>query len=453
MVINIGSMILSSLIGGTVGFFSGAIGAGLTAPLAEHLEQEVRKEWQTRLLTPYEYISLFRRRGMYSVNGKLVPPKDYAVLYDYLKRQGFSEYQIFNLLWATEAVPSPSDLVRFAVREVYTPEIIEKYGQMQELPPKFLEEAEKVGMSEEYAKAYWAAHWELPSASQGYEMLWRLSPDMVDFFRERIKSMGLDPEKVKFSLDDMRTLLRTLDVMPYWRDKLIAISYAPLTRVDLRRMWDVALISEKELYMRYRELGYSPKDAQLLTLFTKAYIIQRDLRAMYSKGWIDENGVRLKLKEIGIPEDRIDEWVKTIVKAEKEERVSKERELTKTEIIKGVKIGLITIDDGVKLLKGLGYDEWEAQYILAVNLVAMKGDPETPLELRRMVELRKKAMGLPYHEITDEMIALEKEIIELKKKIEELKKEGKVDEASQLAATLNDKEYRLRQLMIAHGIT
>jgi len=135
--------------------------------------------------------------------------------------------------------PTPSDLVQFAVREVYTPDIVEKFGQKEDLPDKFLEEAEKAGMSKEQATNYWAAHWELPSVLQGFEMLHRRVIDR----------------------QELSQLLRAKDVMPFWRDKLTAISYNPLTRVDVRRMYSVGVLDRKEVYNSYLDIGYNEKNA------------------------------------------------------------------------------------------------------------------------------------------------------------------------------------------------
>lgn len=285
---------------------------------------------------------------------------------EYRQKLGWSKEDWEKFEKAHRYFPSPSDLIRFSVREVWRPEVVAKYGYDQEFPEQFKKEAAKVGMSEEVAKWYWRAHWELPSLTQGYEMLARLAPDVVDFFKERYKKMGLDPEKIKTDLDTLRDLIRIHDIAPYWRDRLIAISYPPLPRVDIRRIYELALITDDELYYRLRDYGYSPKDAELMALFYRAYRIARSLRARYRKGWIDAEGVKQELLSIGIPEERVNEWVQEIVKADKDERLEKERDLTKSEIIRGVAKAVLTPDQGKTLLMRLGYDEWEAEYLLYI---------------------------------------------------------------------------------------
>jgi hypothetical protein len=146
-------------------------------------------------------------------------------------------------------LPPINDLIRFAVREVYTPEVANKFGLFEDFPVHFANEAKKQGLSQETASQYWAAHWELPSPNQGFEMYHR---GIIDY-------------------DTLKLLLRALDVTPYWRDKMIQLAYNPLTRVDVRRMYGLGVIGEKEVYENYLAIGLSPTNAQLLTQFTIRY--------------------------------------------------------------------------------------------------------------------------------------------------------------------------------------
>ena len=348
---------------------------------------------------------------------------------EYYKRMealGFSEEEADMFERASLYFPPPGDLVRFAVREVYTPEIVEKYGQLEDLPQKFLEEARKAGMTEEQAKNYWAAHWVLPSVEMGYRMLHRRIIDE----------------------DELKTLMKVQDIMPYWRDKLIALSYEPYTRVDARRMYELGVLSEEELYNTYRDLGYDDEHAKKLVLWTKLYTIADDLRARYSKGWITADDVFKELIAAGLSEQGARKWLETIVKAEKPTRVEDERKLTKSEIIKGVKAGIITQEQAVTLLRDLGYEEWEAWYILAINKVVSAGDPEGYWEMKAVTEEYKRSQGLPYKPVPKELIDLEKQIKAQKAKIDEAKEKHLPDAlVSQMIAELTTLEYRYRQLI------
>ena len=133
-----------------------------------------------------------------------------------------------------------------AVREVFNPVIVEKFGQDEDFPEQFAEYAAQQGISRFWAEKYWEAHWVLPSVQMGYEMLHRRVIDM----------------------ETLKQLLAAQDIMPGWRDALIDISYKPYTRVDIRRMHDVGVLNDDEVYESYLDLGYSPDKAKNMTEFT-----------------------------------------------------------------------------------------------------------------------------------------------------------------------------------------
>ena len=220
-----------------------------------------------------------------------------------LKEQGFSEARSDLLITAAEFLPNIPDLIRMAVREVFSPEIAERFGQYEDFPKEFAEHAAKLGMKPEWAERYWAAHWDLPSPYQGFEMLHRGIIDQ----------------------DDLKLLMRALDIMPFWRDKLIEMSYNPLTRVDVRRMHKLKILDHDQVVRAYLDLGYNPQHAVWLTEFTEA----------------------LNKEE---------------VKVEKQA----DRELTKAEITRAYQERMLERVDAIALLMALDYDEPEADFILAL---------------------------------------------------------------------------------------
>lgn len=165
---------------------------------------------------------------------------------DLLKASGYTQGMLAPLKELAFFIPPVQDLITMAVREVFSPEISIPNGQFQEFPPEFEKFAKQQGVSAKWAENYWAAHWVLPSIQMGYEMLHR----------------------GEISKDELEFLLKALDVMPIWRKRLINISFSPFTRVDIRRMHKVGVLTESEVNKAYHEIGYDDDKAERLTAFT-----------------------------------------------------------------------------------------------------------------------------------------------------------------------------------------
>jgi len=252
-----------------------------------------------------------------------------------LKEHGYTDDDIDRLKSLAYFIPPPSDLIRMAVREVFTPEVVERFGQMQDFPEAFKEWAAKQGISEFWAKAYWAAHWDLPSITQGFEM----------FHREVI------------TREELELLLRALDVMPFWREKLLQISYNPITRVDILRMYQLGVIDRDEVERRYRHLGYSPEDARLLADYTVRLAAERekdlsrsDIEELLEKGAISRDQAKGLLLRSGYTEE-----IAELILARAELRIANreladEVEILKTEFLEGN----ITLQDVAARLSSLG---------------------------------------------------------------------------------------------------
>lgn len=229
-------------------------------------------------------------------------------------------------------IPGASDLIRFAVREAFTPEIVQRYGYHKEFPRQILEWMEKQGYGQNIGRLpqgctyedgspadtdiltwiwlYWFAHWELPSPTQGYEMVFRLYPN---------SDYGASPDALRigetFSENDMATLLKTQDYPVYWRNKMLAINYLPYTRVDTRRMFNLGIINEAQVYHSYRAQGYPDDRAKGLLRFAERerqlYQVSQNFREiktftqLYVDGFISIERLRELLGLMGLTDTAI----------------------------------------------------------------------------------------------------------------------------------------------------
>ncbi|GAH24647.1 unnamed protein product, partial [marine sediment metagenome] len=188
-------------------------------------------------------------------------------------------------------IPPTGDLITMAVREAFTPEIAARFGQYEDFPKEFAHWAAKKGLTQDWAERYWAAHWSLPSASQGFEMLHR----------------GV------IGTTELNMLLRALDIMPFWRDKLTYVAYKRLTRVDIRRMYRVGVLDEEGVLNANLELGYNERDSKRMTEFTVKQTLQtlskftsRDVIAAYAKRMISRSEARSLLDMLDVKGRDID---------------------------------------------------------------------------------------------------------------------------------------------------
>jgi len=307
----------------------------LFPPGLKRMEQSEERVAQTYRLDPISLITAWRR-----------DPAAYEKYFDDLRDQGWSDDRMEALKFFTLFMPSAQDLVNWQAKEVFEPDMIAKYGLDDEFAGLDLTLFEKIGVTREQALNFWRAHWEHPEFRTIVEML----------------------RRTDFTEEDMSDWFRLVEIPPFWRQKLIDISYEVPTRVDVRRFWDMRTIDEARLREIYAWQGYHGKDLDDYVLWTKVYVAFPDLIARWKNGWITLDEVRAELTGYGMPADRLEELIETKMKPTEGDRVAAERDLTKTDIYKGVKTGIITRGEAMDLLMDLGFEEDEADYLLTINI-------------------------------------------------------------------------------------
>jgi hypothetical protein len=317
-------------------------------------------------------VRLARRYGQYPVEDEKTPIEKRAMVPETgpwvdsvdraLRQEGLGRFPREAAFQAFQQYPSLQDVIVMAVREVFTPALAEELGLFHELPEPFLQEARRIGLSAEHAKWYWGAHWRLPSAEMGFEMFHR----------------GI------ISRDRLKHLLRALDFTDVWREDLIQLAYNPITRVDIRRLYQQGVIPRlagKEpaltdpLVRRYLAIGYSPDDAKSLALFTeRAYPnpeIQASLKTLtttYEKGYLDDKEFEKGIKELRLPETSED----FILKSAKIKRDQKLLDVTIKKLLAQLADEEITEEDARKKLKEFDLSDDSIDRIIALAEVTAK---------------------------------------------------------------------------------
>lgn len=173
---------------------------------------------------------------------------------------------VLNLL---RQIPPPSDLVRFMVRDAGDNDIVNRFGLDDEFDKKFAgripEWSKAQGVDLDYMRYVWRSHWSIPAPGQLANMLHRLS-----------RLPPGDPRHV--DLPTVRAALVQQDIAPFWIDKFVATSFAPLTRIDSRRAFEIGALDAAALKESYLNLGYDDSNADVLVEFNKRNLRRGFLR-------------------------------------------------------------------------------------------------------------------------------------------------------------------------------
>lgn len=286
---------------------------------------------------------------------------------DELTRRGYTAPSIAMFKELSKQIPGVQDLISLAVRDAWNDSAAAKFGYDEEYPAEVGTWTAKQGLPPEWAKRYWRAHWNLPSPQQGYEMFHRLRP-----------GESANP----FTLSDLNTLLKIADYPAYFRQRMVDIAYAPVTRVDLRRLYGQGILNRDQVKAGYKDLGYDEQRAEWLTDFTVKYedeqgnsklqdykdLTQSLLEQSYLKNVINESEYRERLLALKYQDDAIDILVHL---ADLKRSVAKVPDYAgqyqvdlKNMIQNAYAARLITYNDAVKTLTDASFKQSDAEYIL-----------------------------------------------------------------------------------------
>ena len=228
-----------------------------------------------------------------------------------LKQLGFSEGDSDLILKLRYFYPSPTDIVSLTGREAFEEDSIKRFSLDADFDRIPEEVYTKAGLTKETARWYWIAHWQNPGIQQVFRMLHRLRPGTGD---------------VTFTEEDMDVYFNLADIAPAFRERLKAISYLPLSRVDTRRMYETGVLTADEVRQSYMDQGYDLTNAQRLTEFTVRLVDYAD------------------------------------------------RDLSRTQVEKLYELGEVDYTEFLDALEAIGYDKAEANYIAAIKVADIEED-------------------------------------------------------------------------------
>jgi len=269
-------------------------------------------------------------------------------------------------------MPSFRDVVGFLAHEVLEPEMIRKYGLDDEWGGLDKTLFEKVGLREDMALNYWRDHWQHASYSQVMEMLHR----------------GVISEQ------DVYDWFRLVEIPPYWREGLTRIMYNLPGRIEVRMMAQYGLIDKATIMDLLRKDGLAEEYLEVVADMNLVRGIRSDIQTRYMKGWLNSEQVRAEIATYNLAPQIAERLYQWIVKNVGPERTAKELDLTVANVVKGVKKGIITWDEGLQRLVTLGLDEDEAAFRLAIDIEVVQEEPTSELTVRTDTIRRQRRQRL-----------------------------------------------------------
>lgn len=321
-------------------------------------------------LTADNYVSMWRRTGNDSE-------------LDELKNLGLADEDIARLRTLALAMPTPTDLIRFMVRDVFDPTAVAEGRLDDEFADKIDREwNRKVGVDDETMKLYWMAHWQLPSPTMLYNMYHR---NVID--RERLVRG-----------------LKQADWAPGWIDPLIQIAYNVPGRIDVRRMYEAGIITTREeLIRRHEDMGYSPDDAATLASFVERIVerqrqneaerlhgpLMRQIINSYAEGGLAYDVAIGHITGLGFTQNEAEYRLQLGIFQREEDRSNRVRDAVRREFVQG-----FTDESGARAILGQYGFEVSAQDSLLDSWTLDR-------ELRILTEERRAQRDLSKSEIID----------------------------------------------------
>ena len=303
------------LLGMAGGFGTGIVSMVISKPLAYWFNERIRPEILDANTLQIAYL-----RGIIT---------DADVQWG-LSHWGFDDRKIETIKKTWKWIPGPSDLIRLAVREAFTPPLMLDY--ISDDFKKYM----KMQGAEEWAEPFWHSHWVLPSISDLNEMMHR---NVID-----------DEVWKKFVILN--------DYWPAMVDNFKKIIYTPFTRVDIRRMYNSGVIDEEGVTRAYKDIGYDEEKAAKLTEFTKALKTgtAKDLTLSmivksFKQGNTSRDAALEMIVDLGYEEDEAD----FILSLYEQQTKQESRELSQSKFDVMFQLGLIDREELKRNLIALNY--------------------------------------------------------------------------------------------------
>ena len=290
-----------------------------------------------------------------------------------LIQQGWTEGRIETILKTALFYPAPADWVYFARRDIFNPTAVETFGYDEGYPKDREADVAKAGVSPEFWKYYWRAHWRDLGTGEIFTMLHR-----------RV-----------INDSEASMLLRTSNYAPKLAEKLKKTAYNPYSRIDIRRMYKLGVVDRDEVKKTYLDLGYDEEHAENLTKFVEKWAAEptaqeatpedqrrEELRGLtrsaiisqYKNYLIKEDEVKEYLKDLGYSEEVADFYTQNANYEMEQDRINKYLTAYRRMYINGV----LTYNETSDALDKLNVPAYQKEQLLNLWELDKTGRPSQP---------------------------------------------------------------------------
>lgn len=337
------------------------------------------------------------------------------------KRGVLNDDEIINRISLRQQVPTMPDLIRFMVRDVENAQVVAEGRLMdgfEESYGGFVQEwAKWQSIPESVFRFHWAAHWDLPSPTQTYEMIRRLRPGRV-------------PESLVMDLEEAKRLMAAADIAPGYRDRLLAVSYLTPTRSEVRQGYEIGAYDRKELIELLQDTGLDAKGAETVAKLYDRRKAERN-RSMVKKntlwsvnkilsqfrdGIISPDDAESLLKMLGYDDQQIKESIQSTI-------LMREA-VTRSKCIKGIRrkyfVGAITENNAMNQIAKLTDDivsakeivsQWNCERASSLQEVPARKNVEWAIRgIITLDELKSRLSNLRYS--PEDIVRFEAEVID-----------------------------------------
>jgi len=209
----------------------------------------------------------------------------------------------------TTVLPPPTDLVRFMLRSIGDPAVVQRFQLEAEFDQLFQgrikEWAKADGISEQVLRGYHAAHWDVPSPG-----------DLAVFWQRYRTGRILNPAlnlPGNMTDQDYDRALREQGIAPYWRPFYRAAQFGILGYRQLQYGYQFGKLDDVQLKEGYMDVGYPENTADIMVGITRERVqnmwMKDDIVKAYAKNGVNEDGIRTYLGSYNLANSMIDNIV------------------------------------------------------------------------------------------------------------------------------------------------